>query len=131
MERYETFRQEGWKSLPEGNAKVISYFVKRNSTDPPVTVREHKPTVEALVKPYDRLYDITLVIRLMKDKMFTQKLTRVSKGVKRRITLRKDFLAMKPWDVYDWVSLQEEVRFAVRNDIDEILLCKKEVDMIS
>ena len=129
MERYERFREEGWKSY-EDSAKVISFFRKRKQGEQPVSGKIYTPLNER-IPTYDKSYDIQLVIRLMKDKMMTKRLTRTPSGQKKRLTPRKDFLTMKPYDVYDWVSLINEVRNAIRDGEDSILLSNQEIKMIS
>lgn len=129
MERYEDFRENGWRSY-EDCAKVISFFLKRKSGEQPVSGKVHVP-VEAPVVSYDKSYELSLVIRLVKDKMMTKRLTRTPSGQKKRLTMRKEFLSMKPYEIYDWVSLINEIRNALRDGEDSILLSNQEIKMIS
>ena len=128
---YEWRRECLWRDVSdqddEGYANIISFFCKRSAQE-----KQQYSSVE--FKPhetlYNKSYDVQLVIRLIRDKMMTKKLTRCPDGVKRRLTMRKEFLAMKPYEVYPWVSLQEEVRYAVRNNEESILLSYEEERMI-
>lgn len=128
MERYEKFRDGGWRSY-EDCAKVISFFRKRKSGDQPVTGKVYVPT-ETRETLYDKSYCVNLTTRLIKQKLFTKALTRCKDGVKRRVTYRKDYLAMPEYNKYTWISLLETVRNAIRDGDEMVLLSNEEVKLL-
>lgn len=129
MEQYERFRKEGWRSYEDG-AKVVSYFIPKSRNNVDIKTTGVKIPVNRPQSVCEKPYDLTLVIRLMKDKMFTKKLTRTPSGTKKRLTPRRSFLDMKEYDKYTWISLMEEVRYCSRNGEDVILLSKDEISLL-
>ena len=127
---YEYRRYNLWKTVKEeddlGYPNIISFFCKRKNGQKENSYVEYKPSIER----YDKSYDINLVIALMKNKMLLKEATRLPSGNKKRVKMRKSFLEMKEYEKYTWISLQESVRYAVRNGEDTILLSNKEIRLI-
>lgn len=126
MQQYEQFREHGWKSYDDC-AKVFSFFRKTKPNEPLVDLslktlpsKWEQPTIKC---------SLELVIHLMRETMFTKRVSTVN-GRKIRKTYRKKFLDMKEYDIYTWVSLIEDVRFASRNNENFIYLSPKEKKLI-
>ncbi len=83
------------------------------------------------VYDFEVLMDTKKVMSLLVDKLFTKAKTECRDGKKRRITPRKEFLEMKEYDKYSWISLLDYVRQAKRENAKQVLLSKKEIAMIS
>lgn len=83
------------------------------------------------VHDFEVLMDTRKAITQMQDKIFTKKRTMCSDGVKRRITVREDFLAMKAYDQYDWIALMDYLRQAKRECSKKVLLTRKEAAIIA
>lgn len=127
---YERRRELLWRDVKEkddlGYPNIINYFCKRKQNHKENSYVEFKPPVEH----YDKSYDLSLVIRLMGDKILLKKRTKLPSGAKKRITPRKDFLNMKEYEKYAWISLINEVRYATLNGEGTILLSNKEIKLI-
>lgn len=64
MERYENFRENGWKSYEDG-ANVISFFVKRESNQPAISGIEFKPPETH----FKHVFSVSGAITLLEYKM--------------------------------------------------------------
>ena len=102
----------------------ISFFVKKSGNE--VTGK----VMEVYEENFDKVYDTNTVVRMITNTMFTKKLTKLKSGKKKRLTPTQKFINMPPWDEYTWVSLIEEVRYAVLNNIDTVLLSNKELKLL-
>ncbi|CAM0063423.1 hypothetical protein VPHK460_0251 [Vibrio phage K460] len=143
MNRYEERR---WKlqtldntSKEDSKGLCVSYFCPENpdwETFPKEWVKDYKegrprkPVTRVEFKPpesdFTILYDLDKAINQMTDKVFTSKLTRG-----RRVTTRKEFLDMKPYEQYDYIALMEYLRQCKREGgYNKCLLSKKEWGMI-
>ena len=109
-----------------GYSTIINYFCKRSGHQPEVSGKVMQIPEESFNKPYD----VTTVIRMMTDVMFTKKLTKLKSGKKKRVTMTKKFIDMEKWDTYTWGSLIEEVRYCVLNEEDTMLLSYKELQLL-
>lgn len=127
-QRYEDREKGIWKEMctnDEGDVnkhKVYSYFFKQD--------RGQRVTITSKVfqppeQDFTILYDLGKAMGQVVDKIFTTKLT---KG--RRVTMRKDFLDMPPYDTYTWISLLEYLRQCRKEGHTKCLLSKKEYSMI-
>ena len=127
---YERRRDLLWRDIKDqddlGYPNIISFFCKRKQGQKENSYVEYKPSIER----YDKSYDINLVIALMKNKMLLKEATRLPSGSKKRVKMRKSFLEMKEYEKYTWISLQESVRYAVRNGEETILLSNKEIKIL-
>ncbi len=110
---------------------ILHPFVKRTERENRAQTLYTNKVKQVPETAYDKSYQLSLVVRLMKERMFTKKLTRCSDGTKRRLTPRKEYLNMAPHEEILWISLQEEVRFASRNGEERILLSYQEERLIN
>lgn len=129
---YEWRRNCLWRDISSDDdldyPNIISFFCKRSPNDK----QEYTSTVFKPTEPsYDKSYELSLVIRLVKEKVFQKRLKTVSKGIKKRVIPKKSFIDMKEYEIYDWVSLMTEIRYCVLNNEETILLSNKEIAMIS
>lgn len=102
----------------------ISYFVKKSGNE--VTGK----IMQVYEENFDKVYDTDTVVRMITNVMFTKKLTKLKSGKKKRLTPTQKFINMPTWEEYIWVSLIEEVRYAVLNNIDTVLLSNKELKLL-
>lgn len=127
-QRYEDREKKIWVEMTtrdegdENNHKVYSYFKKQD--------KGQRVTIKSKVfcppeSDFTILYDLDKAIALVQDKIFTKKLTRG-----RRVTMRKDFLDMPPYETYTWLSLMDYLKQCKREGSKKCLLSKKEVAMI-
>lgn len=104
----------------------VSFFCKRLNNQPEITGK----VMELREEVFDKVYDTNTVVRMMTNKMFTKKLTKLKNGKKKRVTYLKSFLDMEEYDKYSWISLIETVRYAVLNDEDVVYLRQKEIKLL-
>ena len=83
------------------------------------------------VYDFEVLMDTKKAMSLVTDRIFTTTRTMCSDGKKRRITPRKEFLEMKEYDKYSWISLLDYIRQALRENAKQVLLSKKEYSLIA
>lgn len=102
----------------------ISYFVKKSGND--VTGK----VMQVYDIDFDKVYDTQTVVRMITNKIMTKKITKLKSGNKKRLTPTQKFITMPPWDEYLWIALIEEVRYAVLNNIDTVLLSNKELKLL-
>lgn len=102
----------------------ISYFVKKSGNEVTGNVMKVRDI------EFDKVYDTQTVVRMITNVMFTKKLTRLKNNKKKRLTPTQKFLNIPPWDEYLWIALIEEVRYAVLNNIDTVLLSNKELKLL-
>ena len=142
MERYE---QRRWKlqtldntSKEDSKGLCVSYFCPENpdwETFPKEWVKDYKegrprkPVTGVEFKPpesdFTILYDLDKAMGQVVDRIFTKQVTR-----SRRITMRKEFLDMPPYDTYTWISLLEYLKQCRREGHQKCLLSKKEWGML-
>ncbi|CAL9979558.1 hypothetical protein VPHF99_0241 [Vibrio phage F99] len=106
-----------WETFPKGWVKDY----KEGRPRKPVTGVEFKPPES----DFTILYDLDKAMSQMTDKVFTSKLTRG-----RRVTARKEFLDMKPYEQYDYIALMEYIRQCIREGSKKCLLSKREWGML-
>lgn len=74
---------------------------------------------------FEVMYDLDKAMSLVVDKLFTKKFTR---GV--RCTPRKEFLEMKEYETYMWISLLDYLRQCKRENSNKCLLSRKEIAIL-
>lgn len=123
-ERYEQRHKKLWGMYTDEHSQgnPISYFVKKD--------RGQKFDITGKVfvpKEYEQniKYDSKKAFDMLMDRLYTKKLT---KG--RRITLRQSFLEEMEKSTYYWAGLMHYLRQAYSEDVEWVLLSKKEIAML-
>lgn len=112
--KYEKFREEGWKSY-EDCANVVSYFCP---------CRENEVEVSGKIKQLPEIcFDKQVDIRQAFDMIKTQMMTKQGK-------LRKKMVDIPEWEVYAWGSLLHELRRAWQDGESMVFLSWKELKML-
>ncbi|CAH9014626.1 conserved hypothetical protein [Vibrio phage 424E50-1] len=108
---------------------TISYWV------PKTRGQSYDITSWKVFKPpvydFEVLMDTKKAMSLLVDRIFTGTRTVCSDGKKRRITPRKEFLAMKEYEQYDYIAIMEYLKQCTKEGSKKCLLSKKEASIIA